>query len=230
MYAVLDHIEAHGGDIVSFWFRPERPIRFNAGQYIELYLPHEAVDSRGTRRWFTISSSPNEQLISLTTGFPKKPSSYKQTLRALRVGSEVVLSEPLGDFVLPKDRTVPLVFVAAGTGCTPYASMTKWLIKQHEERDIQLLYAASSPDAFLFTDLWSSYRPLRLTRMVSHASSAWHEHIGSLDSVIILQAIQDAADSMLYLAGPQSLIEPLYDELLKDVPRQQVLLDYFPGY
>jgi ferredoxin-NADP reductase len=230
MKALLDHIEEHGNEIVTFWFRPERKIRFSAGQYIELYLPHDNEDDRGTRRWFTISSSPNSEGFAITTGFPDTPSTYKQLLRTLKPGVSVAVSDPLGDFVLPKDSTLPLVFIAAGTGCTPYASMIKWLLERDEERDIQLIYTASRPDSFLFTELWKTYHPLQLTRMVSRASSEWHEHIGHLDVPLILKLIQGVGDKLIYLAGPQSLIEPLYDELLEQVPRQQVLLDYFPGY
>jgi ferredoxin-NADP reductase len=230
MRATLDHIEEHEGNIVSFWFKPERPINFIAGQYIELYLPHEAVDNRGTRRWFTISSSPSEQLVALTTGFPDGHSSFKKMLRTLPPGTDVSLSGPLGDFVLPKDRTIPLLFVAAGTGSTPYASMVKWLIERDEQRDIQLLYSASHPEAFLFPDLWKTYQPLRVTRIVSHPQAGWSERVGHLNLPILLDHAGAKKDSLIYLAGPQSLIEPLYDELLKHIPRYRILLDYFPGY
>jgi ferredoxin-NADP reductase len=230
MQAVLEHLEEQGGGIATFWFRPERPIKFIAGQYLELYLPHEPMDNRGSRRWFTISSSPSEPRVALTMRLPEQPSSFKQTLRTLRVGSTVTLSDPLGDFVLPKDRSIPLVFVAAGTGCTPYASMIKWLVERDEVRDIHLIYATSEPDAFLFHDVWQAYKPLRLSRMVSRAPDTWREHIGHLNTPRVLESLQAKQDSLLYLAGAQSLIEPLYIALLDHLPRSQILLDYFPGY
>ncbi len=230
MNAVVDHIEDLGGGIDTYYFLPEQRISFIPGQYIELYLPHDNVDDRGTRRWFTVSSLPSDTLIALTTGFPDKPSSFKQRMSKLHQGDKVVLSAPLGDFVLPKDRSSPLVFVAAGTGCTPYASMIKWLIERDEERDIQLLYAATSPDAFLFSDVWQNYAPLKVTRMVSRTNSSWNERIGHLDIPFVLMHARETKDSLIYLAGPQSLIEPLYDELLSHVPRYRLLLDYFPGY
>jgi ferredoxin-NADP reductase len=230
MNALLDHTEEHSGDVVTFWFKPERRIHFSAGQYVELYLPHEPCDDRGTRRWFTISSSPNEADIAITVGFPPKASSFKQTLQALRPGVTVSLSDPLGDFVLPKDTTIPLVFIAAGTGSTPYASMVKWLQERDEARDVQLIYSTSSPDMFLFSELWKTYKPLQLVRMISHTDSTWDEHIGHLNIPMILETIGGTGDKLVYLAGPQSLIEPLHDQLLMHIPRSRILLDYFPGY
>jgi ferredoxin-NADP reductase len=224
MNALLHHIETQGDNVVSFWLRPEHTIHFIAGQYIELYLPHDHMDSRGSRRWFTISSSPDDELIALTTGFPAKPSSFKQQLRVLPPGAQVIVSDPLGDFVLLKDRSVPLVFIAAGTGSTPYASMIKWLITHNETRQIELIYAASNPDAFLFNDLWEAYEPLHVTRMISSAHGAWHEHIGHLNATMVLKAIEHLTESAIYLAGPQSLIEPLYEELLAHVQRSRILL------
>lgn len=229
MKAVLDHTEENGGNATTFWFRPERPIRFTAGQYIELYLPHDA-DSRGTRRWFTISSPPSSELAGLTVNFPEKPSTYKQALRKLPLGTVVSLGDPLGDFVLPKDPSIPLVFVAAGTGATPYASMVAWLTARDEERYIQFLYATSRPDTFLFTECWQRYKPLRMTRMVSQPQKSWTERVGHLDVPAVLEYAERSDDSLVYLAGPQSLIEPLYDELLGQLPRHRILLDYFPGY
>src|SRR5690606_36942002 len=97
----------------TLWFRPKRPVRYIAGQFTELYLPHDDADERGIRRWFTISSPPTEELIGITTRFTDDGSSYKRRLRALEPGAVLKMADPMGDFVLPKDPSIPLVFVAA---------------------------------------------------------------------------------------------------------------------
>ena len=50
----------------------------------------------------------------------------------------------MGDFVLPKDTTLPLVFVAGGIGVTPIRSMVKWLTDTDQKRTIHVIYAARS--------------------------------------------------------------------------------------
>ena len=129
MQVVFDHVEIINPGISTFWFHPPAHLRYEAGQFVELYLPHAPADARGERREFSLSSSPHEPLIAFTTNFAfENGSSYKRALQDLAPGETVILNEPMGDFVLPKDPAISLVFVAAGLGCTPFASMIKWLI------------------------------------------------------------------------------------------------------
>ena len=62
---------------------------FKAGQYMEWNLPHFPTDSRNTRRYFTVSSAPNDEL-SFTTKFPSSnESSFKKALRNLKIGDKI---------------------------------------------------------------------------------------------------------------------------------------------
>ena len=128
MKALFDHFTDENDTIRTFYFKTESPLDYTAGQYIQLSLPHEHEDDRGAKRWFTLSSSPTDALISITTRFNKEHSStFKETLFALTPGTEVNFTGPMGDFVLPKQIDKPLVFVAGGIGVTPFHSMMAWL-------------------------------------------------------------------------------------------------------
>src|SRR3989344_7668 len=145
MVFTLVRIHQENYNVTTFWFKPERPLAYTAGQFIEMYLPHDNPDERGIKHWFTLSSSPTEELVSITTKLAgAKSSSFKKTLFALRPGVEIKIVEPMGDFVLPKDIGIPLIFVAGGMGITPFRSIIKWLSDRNEKRDITLLYAASA--------------------------------------------------------------------------------------
>lgn len=231
MYIVFDHAEMQQHGISTFWFRPEAELRYEPGQFIELYLPHARADERGERREFSLSSSPHEPLIAITTNFDfENGSTFKRELRKLKPGERVAVNEPMGDFVLPKDTSIPLVFVAAGLGCTPYVGMIKWLIERDEQRQIQLIYSVSQPGDFIFQDLWRNYR-LDFIPVVTSPTADWHGETGRITASKLLELIDPVDDKLIYLAGPQSLIEPLFNDLLATgLTRAQVLLDYFPGY
>ena len=230
MRATLERTEIVAPNIVTYWFRPERPVRFDAGQFIELYLPHEQPDARGIWREFSLSSSPHEELIAFTTNFFNPGSTYKQALKTLELGSVVTMKEPMGDFVLPKDPSIPLVFVAAGLGSAPYASIIKWLLGRGEQRRIQLIYSVGYPTDFVFYDLWKQY-DLDFHPLVTRPDNTWKGHAGHLDVTKLLELIGPSDNKLIYLAGPQSFIEPFFNELLAaGIPRSQVLLDYYPGY
>src|SRR5688572_27736052 len=166
MNVTFDHTEDVAHNIKTFWFRPERKVRYIAGQFTEIYLPHDDADDRGIRRWFTLSSSPTDDLVSITTKFAShRSSTFKQHLSDLKPGTPLKLADPMGDFVLPKDPGIPIVFVAGGMGITPMHSMVKWLEDTGEKRDVHLIYAVTEEDELAFVPLFKNYN-LKFTPVV----------------------------------------------------------------
>lgn len=231
VHAVLDHSEALNNHTITFWFNPEEKLRFEPGQYVELSVPHSNVDNRGVTRWMSLSSTPAEPLLGVTTAFPAKSSSYKQALHALQPGDAVQFGSVLGDFILPKDRRLPLIFIVGGIGAAPVRSMIAWLKSQGEQRHIELLYSAGTRDELIFNDLFSSY-VTRYTPSLTKSTPDWTGQTGRLTSSRVMSWISDHNnDALTYLSGPQGLIEPLFNELIvAGIPRAQLVLDYFPGY
>lgn len=231
MNVLFDHAETIAHHIQTFWFRPERKVRYIAGQFTELYLPHDNPDDRGTRRWFTLSSSPTDDMVSITTKFASHHSStFTQHLRELKPGTPLKLADPMGDFVLPKDSSVPLVFVAAGMGITPMHSMIKWLSDTREQRNIHLIYAVTEEDELVFVPLFKEY-PLKFTPIVKSPSASYSGQTGSLSADRILKLAPDDDRSLLYLSGPEPMVETFYKELkLKGISEERLVTDYFPGY
>ena len=240
MKATFDHVESVTPDISTFWFQPERPVRYLAGQFTEIQLPHDPADARGVKRWFTLSSSPTEDLVAITTKFAphsvqgrslhSRSSTFKRQLRALKPGAKLTLADPMGDFVLPKDPQVPLVFVAGGMGITPVRSMVKWLLDKGEQRSIQLVYAVSRIEDMAFEPLLKKYG-LAFTPIVSHPPAGYGGETGPLTSRRILELIGHNDQSLIYLSGPEPMIEAFYKELVAiGIPSERLVTDYFHGY
>lgn len=231
MKVIFDHTEVVAKNIQRFWFRPPHKLEYTAGQYIELHLPHPNPDERGIRHWFTLSSSPTEDNIFITTKFaPERSSTFKQTLKALKPGTEVEMVEPEGDFVLPDDPKRPLVFVAGGIGITPFRSMIKYLSDKGEKRDIHLIYALNDLDQAVYLDLFKSYG-LELTLVVKDPPADWQDERGGLDADRILNLIGDLDNKLVYISGPEPMVETFHDDLIaKGVPEDQLKTDYFPNY
>lgn len=221
MQVLFDHSEELTKGIRTFWFKPKKPISYIAGQFIELYLPHEKTDERGQKHWFTLSSSPTEPLLSITTRIFYKRSTFKDTLLHLKPGTEVRMAEPMGDFILPKDKARRIVFVVAGIGITPMRSMVKWLKDSREKRQIHLIYAAKSEQMAVFKDLFEAYGA-KIDLVLD----------GSLNASKILKLIGELKpDHLIYLSGPEPMVEEFDKDLKKlGVKPEQLLTDFFPGY
>lgn len=217
-------VESH--DVISFLFEPMKKIDFRPGQYLEWQLSHKNTDERGIRRYFTISSSPSEKFIMLTTKFAEKSSSFKIALRNLELGEEVTVLGLEGDFTLPREEKRKLCFIAGGIGITPFRSMVKYLLDQNQERDIILLYCAKAADEFVFKDIFESAKSIGIKTVYVATDTS-----GFLDRKKISLEVTDFRNRLFYISGPHSMVD-VFRKTLKDmgVARTQLKIDFFPGY
>lgn len=232
MRAVLADSTEETPIIRTFYFQPAKPLRYTAGQFIELTLDHDLPDERGSKRWFTLSSSPTQQLLSITTKYAgdERSSTFKKALFGLQAGDSVDISEPMGDFVLPRDVSVPLVFVAGGIGITPIHSMLQWLADSGENRQLRLMYGVASEEEIIFQETIKK-AGVPATLVVSKPSAAWGGERGRLSAEIILGVEAPTPDTLLYLSGPEQMIENLSTALTKHgIKPRQIVTDKFPGY
>lgn len=232
MIATLVRTEDVAAGIKTFWLKPERPMQYVAGEYTQLHLPHPDMDDRGDKRWFTLSSSPTEPLIAITTKFAAgRSSSFKRTLRRLQPGVQIYIASPMGDFVLPKDPHIPLIFVAAGMGITPVRSMMKYLLDSGEVRDVQLFYAAHDEAQLAFHNLLKEYAGARFIPLIKQPGPDWAGQSGRLETARILEVARANPGALVYLSGPEVLVET-WDKELKEggIDPGRLVTDFFHGY
>lgn len=205
-------------NIIMFSWQPDQPVKNIAGQYTELYIPHDKTDDRGIKRWFTLSNSPTEEYLTITTKFtPERSSTFKSALKNLKIGDEIKAHMPMGDFVLPKNESIPLVFVAGGIGVTPYRSILKYLIDTGEKRNITLIYAANDEAEMAFLDILEK----GATKLI--------KHIGRIDADKILEYSRPITDQLVYISGPEPMVEGFEKDLIeRGVNKTQLRTDFFP--
>jgi ferredoxin-NADP reductase/Na+-translocating ferredoxin:NAD+ oxidoreductase RnfD subunit len=204
----------------GFWTSRPADLSFRAGQFLEWMLPHLASDAKGTRRYFTIASSPTEKELLLATKLAAPSSSFKEALRELHQGAELYVSDLGGDFVLPENPQEKLAFVAGGIGITPFRSMTKYLLDRNETRDIMLLYACNADEDFAYRKLFEEAKKVGVSSIF---------HVGSIDASLVRAKIPDWKERTFFVSGPEGLVEKIAKDLLITGVRK-VKRDYFPGY
>ncbi len=232
MQVTFDHSEAEAENIRTFYFKPERPVHYTAGQYTELHVPHPHPDKRGDKRWFTLSSSPEDEFLTITTKYAgdDKTSSFKRALFKLKPGTTLEAAEPMGDFVLPKLIQTPLIFVAGGIGVTPFHSILKWLAQTHEERPIKMIYGVRTEDEIVFQDTFRA-AGVEPTIVVSEPSEAWGGERGRITAELIMDLEKPSDDTLVYVSGPELMVQALAKDLHKaGLPKNQLVSDEFPNY
>jgi ferredoxin-NADP reductase len=100
-----------------------KPYRYSPGQFLHLALK---IDYDGTDHWpesrcFSMQSNPKEETIKIT--YAVKGRFTKQMEQTLKIDSEVWLKLPYGDLFTQPHNKVNTVFIAGGTGITPFLSL-----------------------------------------------------------------------------------------------------------
>lgn len=225
MKLTLRSYEQVATDARSFFFVPETPVSWKAGQFITYELPHDPVDDRGTKRWFTIASAPHEEFIQITTRLSAPGSSFKQALISLEPGDTIEGTIPEGDFTV-KDPKQQHVFIAGGIGITPFRSILLDLHHRNEPLNATVLYANKRPETTVFMndlddldtqhpemDLHYFFEPIKLTES------------------LIRDYVPALSDPIFYVSGPEPMVESLGETLLAmGVPKNHITQDFFPNY
>jgi len=220
----------------EFSFILDRKLVFEPGQYMEFTLPHTKADSRGSRRWFTLASSPTEDQLLLGIKFYKNGSSFKHAMLEMDQNSQIVAAQLAGDFVMPKDKTKKLVFIGGGIGVTPFRSMVKYLIDTQEKRNVRILYSARTESDFAYTDVFEQARQSLGVRTAYVATDESHITApytisGTINKDLLTRTIPDASECIFYISGTHHMVEAV-QEILEDmgVHRHNIKIDFFPGY
>jgi len=234
------HKEKIARDSWELMFEKPDGFVYEPGQYLEINLKHPKVDSRGIKRWFTMSSSPTEGDIMLTTRIVEKHSSFKQAMISLEPADEIEAIGPQGNFLLPSDTDKPIVWIAGGIGITPFRSQLKFLLdNQQLDRDITLIYSNRTEQDICFGDLWSSAVKQMpkfniVMTLVDDIPESWTGETGLVDEAMIMRAVgaDRAVSSMaFYVSGPEPMVEAFAPKLVAmGVAEADIKQDWFPNY
>ena len=147
---VADIID-HGGQVYTVDLVPATSVPpFQPGQF--LHLTADDYDPAGfwpESRVFSIASSPRER-GRIRICYSVKGRYTTKLEQVLKVGGEVWIKLPYGDFVI--NGTSDVVLIAGGTGISAFTAFLQSLTPQTVPR-VTLIYGARIPALFLFQDM-----------------------------------------------------------------------------
>lgn len=209
-------------DIWEFRFTRPEHYEYTPGQYAQLHLPEVANDPRGTMRTMSFTSHPADDFIAFVTRVPEQPSPFKRRLMSLIPGELLWLDAALGDLILPRSTTTPLVFVAGGIGIASFTAMLTEITLSAQPRSVTLLYALRSADQKLFGEQLAAFP------FVSYREFVAPER---LSAATILASTASVQDTLFYISGTERFVEGLrHDLLAAGLSDTQIAFDYFTGY
>ena len=175
--AKIEKIIDETGNIKTFVLRPEEPINFKAGEFIELTIPGVGEAP------FTPSSSQYEtETLDVTV---MKVGLATEKLHSMKEGDPVGIRGPLGNgYPIEKFHGKEVLIVGGGVGLAPLRALLFTLLHEIKKfKRIILCYGSRTPDdivyKYLFPD-WLKIKGLEILRSIDKCPEGhkWHETIG----------------------------------------------------
>ncbi len=188
---------------------PERRLRFRAGQYVELTLPHRGQDGRGVRRVFSAASSPLAPELTVATRLAEPGSTFKHRLAALRPGDVVGGGALGGDFLPPGDDR-PQLWLAGGIGITPFAAFADDATRRGSRTDAVLVQVVRGSGDLLLTPAFAAAGVRGL--VIGPASvepllpPGWRRVADDLEGFSLAEAVPDAASRWTAASGSPAFV------------------------
>ena len=181
---------------------------FRPGQYLSL-----EVELEGTRtsRPYSIASAPGAPLLEIT--IKDKPGGFVSPYltQQLTVGDTLRSSGPEGWFrqepLIDPDH---LVFLAGGSGITPFMSMLRHRSKSGAPGRVTLLYGCRTEEEVIFAQelraLERSQPGLEMVIVLSEPTEGFAGQAGLLDVELLQVVVGDPADKLFFICGPEAMI------------------------
>jgi len=198
---------------------------FRAGQYVSLLCE---IDGVRTSRPLSISSPPGADFLDLTVR--EKPGGFVSSHLVSRVkaGDTLVSTGPVGGFYYePLIDGEDLVFLAGGSGITPFMSILRWAAAQDWPFTVRLLYGSRTPDDVIFDGelkaLAKGSDRFDYNAVISERPEGYDGLAGLIDADLLAERIGDPAGKTFYLCGPCAMYDFCLPQLEKfGVPRHRI--------
>lgn len=204
---------------------------FEAGQYVNLFTE---IDGVRTSRPYSISSSPDERdhieitVARIQTGFV---SDY--FLDQVKVGDIFEANGPAGVFTYnPIFHKKTSVFLAGGSGITPFLSMSRQILSRGEDREVHLIYGCRSAENAIFhkefMEMNEKYENFKYHLVVSGEDESWTGERGFIDQAMISKLVPDVNACTYYICGPQIMNDFCEKELkAMGIPKKRIRREMF---
>lgn len=199
---------------------------FQAGQYINLFVD---VGGMRTSRPYSIASSPRQAgyyditIRRVEDGFV---SSY--LLDDVGIGEAFQSTSPSGQFYYnPLFHGKELVFLAGGSGITPFMSMIREITDSGLDREVHLIYGSRSPEDIIFNtemaERSKQHPNIKVHTVISEPPKGYKGLAGFITADLIKELVPNMDRNMFYICGPEVMYHFVQKELARlNIPERKV--------
>jgi len=214
-------VAADGG-----WLPP-----FQAGQYINLFVEIGGVR---TSRPYSISSPPTQTAYYDIT-VRRVPDGFVSIylLDEIKSGQQFTSTSPAGNFYHnPLFHGDDLVFIAGGSGITPFMSMIRETTDRGQARRIHLIYGSRVADDIIFgaelRQRAQAHAGLEVTTVISEPDPGYTGRSGFISRELLGKLLGHLDGKMFYICGPEAMYTFVKTQLSEmGVPRRRIRIEVY---
>ena len=225
-------ISALTHDIRMLEIEIDQPLKFWAGQYVDLTL-----QGRSITRAFSMSNAPGEDR-KLSFIIKKYPNGAFSSLLdgELKAGDAVVAKGPYGSCFRRETRPGPMLLIGGGSGMSPLWSILSDHLASGEQRPIRFFYGARTRADLFYLDALAAIAArlpdFQFIPALSHAGGEdnWSGETGFVHEVVQrhLKAEKLSGSIDAYGCGPTPMIDALLPVLqMNGVEPEHIYFDKF---
>jgi ferredoxin-NADP reductase len=206
-------------DIISLTLKAKEGVfKYRPGQFLHLAMDeYNPSDGWPESRCFSIQSPPFEHLLKIT--FAVKGKYTSRMSKELEVGKVIDLKLPYGDLFSQEHSKTNTVFIAGGTGITPFLSLFND-ITFSEYLHPKIYLGFRSREFNIFED--------ELDQLISYYSPEINFYYQNENGVINIQHILKMSDpsASFFISGPPAMIKTFREYLLSNqIVEKQIKTD-----
>jgi ferredoxin-NADP reductase len=191
---------------------------FQAGQYVTLFAE---IGKVRTGRAYSISSPPHRTghyditVRRVADGFVSN-----SLLDGVKAGDTLETSGPSGNFHHnPVIHGSESVFIAGGSGITPFMSMIREIVERGLDRTVHLFYGNRTEDDVIFGDelsrITSRYANIRYHPVIETPGAGYRGLTGFITADIIRDAVKNVEGKTFFVCGPPAMYDFVTPQVAK---------------
>jgi ferredoxin-NADP reductase len=180
---------------------------FRPGQYINLFVD---IDGVLTSRPYTIASPPGKPYYDITIRYVENGFVSEFLLKRIKPGSVLESTGPSGSFYHePLADTSNLVFLAGGSGITPFAAIIRDALERNLPLRMHLLYGSRNPEDVIFHDelekLAADHENFVFDLVISEPPDDYLGICGLLNEEMISTLVGTLQGKTFFICGPAQM-------------------------
>ncbi len=217
-HTTISRIETLTPTIKAIWLRLDKPIDFQAGQYVQLSLP--GIDGD---RPFSIANSPQEIAatgeLEINVRIVPGGAGTAYLHEQLKVGDTLRISGPYGRFFVRASQNAPMIFMAGGSGLSSPRAMILDLLAAGCRQPITLVYGQRNLSELYydaeFKALAKEHPNFTYLPALSEDASGFDGAKGFVHEAAQRHFNGDFSGHQAYLCGPPPMIEACLGTLMQ---------------